>query len=85
MVKITFSSLLKVCLWKKETKQKQKNKTKKRTMAVFTLETDNSSSKFVKIDGKKMDKVRRIVHPKLRPFCFQIKTYYLSDANYPTA
>ena len=30
-----------------------------------------------------MDKVRRIVHPKLKPFHFQIKTYYLSDANYP--
>ena len=29
MVKITFSSFLKVWLWKKETKQKQKNKTKK--------------------------------------------------------
>ena len=54
-------------------------------MAVFTLETDNSSSKCVKIDGKKMEKVRRIVHPKLRPFHFQIKTYYLSDASYPTA
>ena len=31
-----------------------------------------------------MDKVRRIVHPKLRPFRFQIKTFYLSDANYST-
>ena len=30
-----------------------------------------------------MDKVRRIVHPKLKPFHFQIKTYYLYDANYP--
>ena len=30
-----------------------------------------------------MDKIRRIFHPKLRPFHFQIKTYYLSDANYP--
>ena len=30
-----------------------------------------------------MDKIRWIVHPKLRPFHFQIKTYYLSDANYP--
>ena len=28
-----------------------------------------------------MDKIRRIVHLKLRPFHFQIKTYYLSDAN----
>ena len=31
-----------------------------------------------------MDKVRRIVHPKLKPLRFQIKTYYLSDMNYPT-
>ena len=31
-----------------------------------------------------MDKVRRIAHPKLRVFHFQIKTYYLPDANYPT-
>ena len=37
-----------------------------------------------KLTEKPMDKVRRIVHPKLRPFHFQIKTYYLSDANYPT-
>ena len=36
------------------------------------------------LTGKQMDKVRRIVHLKLRPFDFQIKTYYLSDANYPT-
>ena len=59
-------------------------------MAVFTLETENPSemdkpsSKSVKIDGKQMDKVRRIVHPKLTPFHFQTKTYYLSNANYPT-
>jgi len=31
-----------------------------------------------------MDKVRRIVHAKLRPFRFQITTYYLTDADYPT-
>ena len=31
-----------------------------------------------------MDKVRRMVNRKLRPFDFQIKTYYLSDANFPT-
>ena len=57
-------------------------------LAVFTLETDlrriirpqNPS----KLTGKQLDKIRRIVHPKLRPFHFQIKTYYLSDANYPT-
>ena len=33
---------------------------------------------------KQMDEVRRIVLPKLKPFHFQIKTYYLSDANHPT-
>ena len=37
-----------------------------------------------KLTEKQMDKVRRIVHPKLRPFRFQITTYYLSDASYPT-
>ena len=31
-----------------------------------------------------MDKVSRIVHPKLRPFHFQIKTFYLFDVNYST-
>ena len=31
-----------------------------------------------------MDKVRRIVHPKLRPSHFQIKTFYLSDVYYST-
>ena len=31
-----------------------------------------------------MVKVRRIVHPKLKPLHYQIATYYLSDANYPT-
>ena len=36
-----------------------------------------------KLTEKEMDKVRRIVYPKLRQFHFQIKTYYLSDANYP--
>ena len=30
-----------------------------------------------------MDKVRQIVHPKLKPFHFQVKRYYLYDANYP--
>ena len=49
------------------------------TLAVFTLETDYPSqtdipsSKSVKIDGKQMDKVRRIAHPKLGQFQFQIK------------
>ena len=30
-----------------------------------------------------MDKVTGIVHLKLKPFHFQIKRYYLYDANYP--
>ena len=60
------------------------------TTAFFTLEmdysseTDNPSSKSVKLTEKHTDKVRRIVHAKLRPVHFQITTYYLSDANYPT-
>ena len=37
-----------------------------------------------KLTEKQMDKVRWIVHPELRPVRFQIKTYYLSDANCPT-
>ena len=44
-------------------------------------ETDNPSSNC---PSKLTDKVRRIVHSKLKPFPFQIKTYYLSDANYQT-
>ena len=44
-------------------------------------ETDNPSSNC---PSKLMDKVRRIVHSKGKPFPFQIKTYYLSDANYQT-
>ena len=34
--------------------------------------------------SKLKDKVRRIVHAKLKLLHFQIKTYYLSDANYQT-
>ena len=56
-------------------------------MAVFKLETDypivyhqNPS----KLTEKRIDKVRQIVHPKLRLFLFQMKTYYQSDANHPT-
>ena len=37
-----------------------------------------------KLTDEQMDKVRRIVHQKLKPFHFQIKSYYLSGANYPT-
>ena len=44
-------------------------------------ETDNPSSNC---PSKLTNKVRRIVHLKLKPFPFQIKTYYLSDANYQT-
>ena len=60
------------------------------SMAGFTLETDHPSRWIIqlqnpsKLTEKQMGKVRRIVHPKLRPFHFKIKTYYLSDANYPT-
>ena len=53
-------------------------------MAFFTLERDNHLQNPSKLSGKQMDKVRRIVHPKLRPFHFQIKTFYLSDVNYST-
>ena len=55
-------------------------------MAFFTLlETDYPSPQNPsKLKEKQMIKVRRIVHPKLRPFHFQIKTHYPSDANYPT-
>ena len=31
---------------------------------------------------KLMDEIRRIVHSKLKLFYFQIKAYYLSDANH---
>ena len=39
------------------------------------IPSSNCPSKFT-------DKVRRIVHTKLKLFHFQIKTYYLSDANH---
>ena len=47
-------------------------------MAIFTLETDypsetdNPSSNTTNLAEKQIDKVRRIVHLKLRPFHFQI-------------
>ena len=44
-------------------------------------ETDNTSSNC---PSKLTDKVRRIVRSKWTPFPFQIKTYYLSHANYQT-
>ena len=34
--------------------------------------------------SKLTDKVRRVVHSKLKLFHFQMKTYYLSDANHQT-
>ena len=43
--------------------------------------TDNPSSNC---PSKLADKVRQIVHSKLKQFHFQIKTYYLSGANYQT-
>ena len=36
------------------------------------------------VPSKLTDKVRWIIHSKLKPFHFQIKTYYLSDSNYQT-
>ena len=60
------------------------------SMAGFTRETDYPSRRIIhlqnpsKLTEKQMGKVRRIVHPKITPFHFQIKTYYLSDANYRT-
>ena len=51
-------------------------------MAVRRLsETDNPS---LNCPSKLTDKVRWIIHSKLKPFHFQIKTFYLSDANYQT-
>ena len=51
-------------------------------------ETDNPSSNCPSklTDKQTPDNNRRIVpdHSKLKPFHFQIKTYYLSDANYQT-
>ena len=43
--------------------------------------TDNLSSHY---PSKLADKVRQIVHSKLKPFHCEIKAYYLSDANYQT-
>ena len=43
--------------------------------------TDNPSSNC---PSKLRDKVRRIIHSKFKLFHFQIKTYYLSDANHQT-
>ena len=45
------------------------------------FERDNSSSNC---PSKLTDKVRWIIRPKLKPFHFQIKTYYLSVGNYET-
>ena len=44
-------------------------------------ETDNP---YPNCPSKLTDKVRWIVHSKLKPFHFQTKTYYVSDANYQT-
>ena len=51
------------------------------SLSVIHAETDNPSSNC---PSKLTNKVRRIVHSKLKPFPLQIKTYYLSDANYQT-
>ena len=56
------------------------------------IETDNPSPNRSKLTDKHMDKDRRIVHPKLKPFnsqlliqktCYLKNTYYLYDENYP--
>ena len=44
-------------------------------------QTDNP---YPNCPSKLTDKVRWIVHSKLKPFHFQTKTYYVSDANYQT-
>ena len=50
-------------------------------MAVFTTETDypsetdNPSLKSVKIDEKQMDKVRQIVHQKLRQLYYLMRNF----------
>ena len=53
-------------------------------MAAFTLETDIHLQNPAKLMDEQLDKVRQIVHQKLKPFHFQIKSYCLSGANYPT-
>ena len=55
-------------------------------MAFFTLlETDYPSLQNPsKLKEKQIDKVRWIVHLKLRPFHFQIKTHHPSEANHST-
>ena len=54
-------------------------------MAFLPLETDYPSETYNPfLKSEQMDKVRQIVHPKLRLFTFQIMKYYLSDANCPT-
>ena len=72
----------------KTKKEKRKVKVKPSFFALLSLAVNwrriihlQSRSKLTE---KQMDKVRRIIHPKFRPFHFQIKTYYLSAANYPT-
>ena len=37
----------------------------------------------LKLTDEQMDKVTRIIHQKLKPLRFQIKSYYPSSANYP--
>ena len=59
---------------------------------IFFLEGGGGCTRLSEMDNnpssncpsKLMDKVRRIVHSKLKLFHFQIKTYYLSGANNQT-
>ena len=48
------------------------------------LYTETDNPVFKQCQSKLTDKVRRIVHSKLKLFHLQIKTYYLSDANHQT-
>ena len=45
---------------------------------------DRQSIIKIRQNWRKKRWINWVVHPKFRPFDFQIKTYYLSDANYPT-
>ena len=80
---------------KKETKETKQRKKKERLKSNFPslhcCHWPFSNWKRIthlqspsKLTEKRMDKVRQIIYPKFRPFHFQIKTYYLSGANYPT-
>ena len=51
---------------------------------VIVIKYKTSLNSASKLTDEQIGKVRRIVHQKLKPFHFQIKSYCLSGANYPT-